>query len=202
VQTSTELCEKCHTDTETIRHKRDIDGGAHAGYVCTDCHDPHSTVANCGSDQCHPDVVALRSLPSQYHADIHTNINDMNLCLQCHPEGKQLHSMETTYKWVDDCLSCHIDMKNKEFLNVGPIQHSRVHNSVNCVACHDATYMDVAPIEGYDEWITFRTKELLGRSITSPYQSHYLQKDAKCGRCHFQDNPWGLTANLKITIDE
>jgi len=180
VQTSTELCEKCHTDTETIRHKRDVDGGAHTDFLCTNCHDPHTTVVDYGAEQCHSDVEALRVLPSQYHADMHADINDQNLCLQCHPEGKKLHKMETTYNWVDDCLNCHTVMHEEEFADAAAIEHSKIHNSVNCVACHDASNLEVAPIEGYGEWITFRTTELLGRSHTIPYQSHNLQKDVDC----------------------
>jgi cytochrome c551/c552 len=65
---------------------------------------------------------------------------------------------------------------------------------VTCVACHDASGLDVGPVEGEDVWITFRTTELLGRANTEPYQSHALQRSVMCDRCHYPDNAWGLTA--------
>jgi hypothetical protein len=54
--------------------------------------------------------------------------------------------------------------------------------------------LDVGPAEGENVWITFRTTELLGRANTEAYQSHALQRSVMCERCHFADNPWGLTA--------
>lgn len=139
VTSTTELCEKCHTDTETIRHRRDLGQAAHADFTCTDCHDPHTTAASCGAAGCH-ETVGSESPPIPGHdAD---------------------------------------------------------HASVTCVACHDASGLDVGPVEGESVWITFRTTELLGRANTEAYQSHALQRSVICERCHFADNPWGLTVPL------
>jgi hypothetical protein len=45
VDTSTELCTKCHTDPglDVPGHTAVVVGVAHADYACTDCHDAHST---------------------------------------------------------------------------------------------------------------------------------------------------------------
>jgi hypothetical protein len=137
VTSTTELCEKCHTDTETIRHRRDLGQAAHAGFTCTDCHDPHTTAASCGAAGCHETVGSETTAIPGHDAD---------------------------------------------------------HAAVTCVACHDASGLDVGPAEGENVWITFRTTELLGRANTEAYQSHALQRSVMCERCHFADNPWGLTA--------
>lgn len=140
VTSTTELCEKCHTDTETIRHRRDLGQAAHADFTCTNCHDPHTTAASCGAPGCHPTVGG-----------------------------------EST-----------------------PIPgHDADHASVTCVACHDASGLDVGPVEGENVWITFRTTELLGRANTEAYQSHALQRSVMCERCHYPENPWGLTAPVE-----
>ncbi len=143
VDSSTALCEKCHTDTETIKHKRNVDGEAHPDFTCTDCHDPHSTAASCAAFGCHAGVLA-----------------------------------------TDTSVTGH-----------GP-----PHEPVTCVACHDASGLAVGPLENQDVWITFRTTELLGRSQTKPYQSHYLQVSADCSRCHYVDNPWGLQESVEDTV--
>lgn len=132
VADATALCAHCHRDTETLRHNRDV-GQAHAGYVCTDCHDAHSAVASCTQQGCHD--------PGQ-------------------PDWQK--------------------------------QHDEHHDALACVACHDAAGLQVGPLEDGSLWMTFRTTELLGRANTEPYQSHQLQRDVNCRRCHFPDNPWDL----------
>jgi hypothetical protein len=71
--------------------------------------------------------------------------------------------------------------------------HSRLHQNVTCVACHDASDYEVAPVEGQDVWITWRTTELLGRATKNPYQSHALQRSVSCERCHYAGSQWGLS---------
>jgi hypothetical protein len=132
VASSTALCEKCHLDNDTLRHKRDLNDGAHADFTCTDCHNPHTTRAGCAD--CHD---------SQAIADV--------------PSG-----------------------------------HDPAHASVACVACHDASGLEVAPLESGGLWMPFRTRELLGRVIREPYQSHHIRLSVDCWRCHFRDNPWNL----------
>jgi len=139
VTSTTALCEKCHTDTPAIRHKRTMTGGAHLGFTCTTCHDPHSTRASCTTAACHPTVL---SAPSAIPG------------------------------------------------------HDRAHASVACVACHDAAGLQVGP-QPDGRWITWRTTELLGQKSTAPYQSHSIQRVVDCTRCHYPQNPWGLSEQRK-----
>lgn len=138
ISSSSQLCEKCHMDTETLKHKRDLGDGAHADFTCTDCHHPHTLLASCNSEDCHPEVTFSEELSTDYSG------------------------------------------------------HTLFHQSVNCVACHDASGLDVGPMEGQDIWTTYRMTELLGRSQTTPYVSHTITNEVVCGRCHFPDNPWDI----------
>lgn len=134
----TELCERCHKDTETLRHSRALSGEIHQGYACTDCHEPHSLQASCASADCHASV-----------------------------------SPET-------CPGFDAD-----------------HQSVSCTACHDASGAEVGPLEDGSRWVTFRTVEVLGRGQRKDFQSHHIQLQVDCARCHFPSNPWELADQIE-----
>jgi hypothetical protein len=135
VASSTELCGKCHADTETLRHQRNLGEGAHADFTCTQCHEPHSVAAGCSTTDCHPAL-----------ADPAFS----------HPGSEPEHA------------------------------------AVKCVACHDASGLEAGPLEEEAVWVVFRETQLLGRSSKSPYQSHTLDKQVDCARCHYPSNPWNL----------
>lgn len=144
VPNTTMLCEKCHLDNDTLAHKRELAGGVHAEFQCTDCHDAHDTQAD---------------------------------CVECHQE-------ELTDPLVDHQM------------------YSDSHRGLVCIACHDASGLQVGPAENQDVWVTFRTTELLGRVNSEPYQSHVVQREVACHRCHFADNPWELDEIHQGEIDE
>ena len=144
----TDLCEKCHTNTETLKHKRALGDQAHDGFICTSCHNPHSAVASCTQSGCHIEISEAGPATSQPQA-IYWNHRDP------------------------------------------------AHVNLACVACHDASGLEVGPLENQQVWMTFRTVLLLGRQNNEPYQSHDLQAVVDCGRCHFFGNPWGLNDQVK-----
>jgi hypothetical protein len=61
VGSTTALCEKCHTDTDTLRHHRDMGTTAHKDLGCTSCHNPHSAQANCSASGCHTGITGLQT---------------------------------------------------------------------------------------------------------------------------------------------
>lgn len=93
VQTSTELCEKCHqpgTDDS-----RDLKGSVHEGLQCATCHfqkgtemslDPHQSCAQCHPkvNPKHPDVTQLDTTYASKESK-----NDIHFvtCAVCHPQG-------------------------------------------------------------------------------------------------------------------
>jgi hypothetical protein len=187
-----QLCEKCHTDTATLQHGIDLGVQVHVGFSCIDCHDPHSTVASCVSSGCHADVMAERLRPSRQHANLTSN----DQCETCHPDALQIHSMETQRVGSHDCLSCHTDKDNVPVEETSPPQHSTRHALVDCVACHDASGLDIGVPEGSTTWTTFRTVQSVLGTVTEAYPSHNLQKLVSCQKCHFPGNPWGLPESV------
>jgi hypothetical protein len=130
-----ELCEKCHRDTDTLRHERNLGKDLHPDFDCTDCHDAHSTTTSCSDAACHAGVLV-----------------------------------------------------NSPFI----LGHDAAHTDVVCVACHDSTDLEVGLMDDGNTWALFRTTEPMGNPIRKLYQSHYLQREVDCDRCHYKNNPWGL----------
>lgn len=186
VADSTELCEKCHTDTEVIRHKRNLAGSAHADFVCTDCHDAHDASASC--DDCH--TISKTEIPTLLPE--HQTVDSNEDCGPCHAGAYSTHTVQIQESGNDDCMDCHGYLMGRASPEPIWIGHSPAHAQVTCVACHDSSGLEVGPAADDEVWVTFRTTELLGRTNREPYQSHTLQRTVDCVRCHFADNPWNL----------
>jgi len=115
-------------------------------------------------------------------------------CTECHDAHDTTASCGTS--------DCHEDVIEP----VTPIAgHDDDHRDVSCVACHDAAGMEVGPSEALGYWITFapwtyefsisETETNTETGIVA-FTSHNLILDASCERCHFTDNPWGLSDNV------
>jgi len=165
-------CEVCH---------RQVEDGVITGEIAW--HDPvsgyYETVADSTAlcSRCHRDTETLRHsrlVGEGAHAGF--------TCTDCH----DAHSTAT------GCAEqgCH-QPDEPEWQE----SHDEHHETLACVACHDASGLQVGPLEDGIHWMTFRTTELLGRANTEPYQSHQLQKEVNCQRCHYDENPWGLNVS-------
>lgn len=146
VNTSTELCEKCHVTTtgnafgSGVTHKITLGGSAHLNYAgfindvappqyCTDCHDPHDNQSKPACDDCH----AVRELDTHIlgNNEAHWNVS----CMACHDStgldvGPSLVE-ENAGLWVTQLT---------EMGRSGPstsdiISHSPTHE-VLCSKCH------------------------------------------------------------------
>jgi hypothetical protein len=158
VNTSSELCGKCHVTTagvaasggRGVTHGINLGGSAHANWAgewpqsdrpqyCTDCHDPHSTV------------------PLQ--------------CVDCHQD---VTTSDT-----------HMNGLNAVMLD-----------KVSCMACHDASGMEVGPHPDEAEnglFVTLVSEMGRDGTLSTTYvKSHSIQWEVTCNRCHFEDNPWEL----------
>jgi hypothetical protein len=69
--------------------------------------------------------------------------------------------------------------------------HDQAHANVSCVACHDASSLEVGPHPDTGIWTTFFPSE--GEDSLRAFPSHDTQVSVACDRCHFPDNPWGLS---------
>jgi predicted CXXCH cytochrome family protein len=194
--TPTELCEKCHLDSETLKHKRVLNGDAHVDFVCTECHDAHKMSASC--DECH--TVSMLELPKfiPEHQDVVTNQD----CNDCHNGAYESHSIVVQETGNDDCMDCHERLMGRKGLAPVQIGHSMVHATISCVACHDASNMEAGPLEGQAVWVVYRTTDGPFGPSTEPYQSHQLQLTVECDRCHFPGNSWGIIESADGSFDE
>ncbi len=197
VTSSTALCEKCHADSETLQHGRHISDSVHADFTCTDCHDAHTTIASCTAAGCHTEFT------TRYPTFIpeHTDQMDEQECTVCHASVADIH-MNILDETPVACLECHEFQMGEYAEPRYQTAHSNVHANVACTACHDGSALEVGPMPNGDQWITFRTTSLLGRDSTTPYQSHNVQREAECVRCHYPDNPWSLPLDIEEWPDE
>ncbi len=86
VADSTQLCEKCHTDSiGGSMHKMVLGGGAHSNQIgqpamrpeqCTDCHNPHTLKADCNA--CHGAKLKEKQIAG--HDAAHAKVK----CVACH----------------------------------------------------------------------------------------------------------------------
>lgn len=114
-------------------------------------------------------------------------VHEALVCTEC-------HDAHTTYS---SCSSsgCHDDWQSIEPAIAG---HDADHQNVSCVACHDASDLDVGPGEDADEqWHAFVSYSADGETITTPFSSHNIQREVSCDRCHFSDNPWDLASDIE-----
>jgi len=142
------------------------------------------------------------------------------LCLKCHDvsnvpehgnvqvggahEGYECTECHNAHDTTASCGTgdCHEDVIDPDTPIAG---HDEDHKDVACVACHDASGMEVGPSETLGYWIThapwsyevvISDTETRTESGIVPFTSHNIILDASCERCHFTDNPWDLSENV------
>jgi hypothetical protein len=117
------LCEKCHTDTDVLRHHRDLGKVAHASFQCTQCHDAHTNKASCGAAQCHPNLSKVSG-----HDAAHANVS----CVACHDAGGlQVGPNAATKTWIA--------WRTTELLGrktTAAYQSHNLQKGVDCARCH------------------------------------------------------------------
>lgn len=168
-------CDICHRVTDGVVDSRVVwlDAAA-AEYSSSD--NPYEMVGTNTElcEKCHRDTGIFfykRDLGNGAHAGMQ--------CTDCHGD----HTLQA------DCATCHGNVLETDEPVPG---HDAAHESVSCVGCHDASGLDVRPVEGRDIWLPHRTIEMPGKSGANPYLSHDLQREVACDRCHYANNPWGL----------
>jgi len=95
VETSNELCEKCHLAGDVENHLSAVVSGSHLDMTCTDCHDPHDTTASCSGAGCH-EIFALECEPIETHDKPHMEAS----CAACHDaDGLAISWNESDQVW-------------------------------------------------------------------------------------------------------
>lgn len=127
VASATELCEKCHTNTETLRHQRELGEAAHADFSCVDCHDPHSASASCTSAGCHPAQEA-RTAVEPGHDPAHAAV----ACVACHDAGGlAVAPSEDGTAWVAWRTTALLGRESEKIYQSHTLQRR-----VDCTRCH------------------------------------------------------------------
>ena len=137
LESTTELCLKCHAGADVPGHEEILFTEVHQDLTCTECHDAHGNSSGCSKSGCHEDALD----PAEPIAG-----------------------------------------------------HDEDHELVSCMACHDAAGLEVGLDEEVGLWTTFLATD--GGETLTPLVTHEVQLEADCERCHFSDNPWGLSESV------
>jgi hypothetical protein len=214
-------CARCHAPINWMPSMADLPESC---YACKfELEDPPSTIAESDWNDipcniCHKvdkkgnveaEFAWLEIAPLGEYADV---ASPSELCLKCHTAADvpghstiQLGGDHPDYICTDchsahdtstscDAVGCHPDVIEP----VTPIPgHDQDHRSVTCGACHDASGMEVGPDKESGLWTTFISGSAEDGVDRFPYTSHNVVLDARCDRCHFVNNPWGLSDTVK-----
>ena len=69
-------------------------------------------------------------------------------------------------------------------------------DTVTCMACHEASGLDVGPHPDEEMggiWVPQETTDGRGGPTTTAIISHSIVYTVACDRCHFEENTWELT---------
>jgi len=142
VADNTMLCQKCHTNTDVLRHRRGVGQPAHPDFECTSCHDAHSTRADCRAEGCHPGLAT--DVPEVMHDSAHDSLS----CVACHDaQGLEVGPLEDGTVWVTWRTTELLGRSTTE-----PYQSHAITREVDCQRCHHAgNPWELNPVEGAEE---------------------------------------------------
>jgi len=131
------------------------------------------------------------------------------LCLKCHDTTGipahgviQLSGAHAGY----ECTKCHSAHDTKTSCDPAGCHaeptaptagHDADHQAVACVACHDGSGMEVEPNDD-GIWTTFTSGTTETSTDKFSFTSHNVVLEASCDRCHFLNNPWGLSDSVTV----
>jgi hypothetical protein len=97
LDSTTDLCRKCHEEEDVLDHKPAVLlSEDHQDLSCTECHDAHQTVANCTDSDCHADIVAAAETIAGHDTD-----HQLVSCMACHDAaGLEVGPLEESGVWV------------------------------------------------------------------------------------------------------
>lgn len=147
-------------------------GSAHPDFSCGDCHDPHVVKVSCTDSGCHSNI------PTVFYElpATPTNGHPTNGSSFC--GGGNCHSMATAVAQTTRSI------------------HGPAHAFVACEACHGGSPMKAGPSLENGRWV------LLHEDGSELPFSHDLQSGVDCSRCHFENNPWGLSQVSGLEFDQ
>ena len=128
VDSTTELCRKCHEMADIPDHKSAVSlGEEHTDLTCTDCHDAHARTVTCVNSDCHQDISTNAGGVEGHDVD-HNSVT----CAACHDAaGLEVGPDEELGLWVTFAL---LTREGEEKL----LKHSShaYQTQVACDRCH------------------------------------------------------------------
>jgi len=156
-----------------------------------------------------PEITYLEVAAIEEYTEVATTTE---LCQKCHApvdlpnhEVAELGGAHVDYACTDchdahgaaavSCGStdCHDDVIEPTIPIAG---HDQDHQSVSCVACHDAAGMEVGIVEELGVWTTIVSGSAEFEQGAMALTSHNIVKVASCDRCHFEGNQWNLSGSV------
>lgn len=133
VQNANEICLKCHIPTNVEDHIGIEIGGAHADFLCTDCHNSHTLTTSCGESTCHESLLEPgKIIPG--HDDNHLNV----ACEACHDAaGLEVGLVEETGIWTTFAPWI-IELNGAQSSGLSRFVSHNTALEVNCERCHFA----------------------------------------------------------------
>jgi hypothetical protein len=144
--------------------------------LCTNCHLTSQGVSASGGRGVSHEIYLGGSAHKNW-AGVLTTERKPDYCTDCHDPHTQQPK---------GCVDCH---------EINAADHAKgsyaeMASVVSCMGCHEATGMDIAPVESMGGmWVPVVTE--MGRSgdvTTSPVISHSVNWLVNCDRCHFEGN--------------
>lgn len=127
METTTQLCQKCHLESMHDSHQPLILKGSHGDFNCTDCHDPHSSSATCSSSTCH-EPFAKECERIETHDKPHSEVT----CVACHDgDEPEIEWNEEQQAWDTVRPSLANNPKDYE-----PYVSHNIMLAVDCDRCH------------------------------------------------------------------
>ena len=121
VNTSTDLCGKCHNDTRFGWQEYKVSAHYQRGMDCATCHDPHST--------------SLKIVPGISGEEDNDPIS--SLCKNCHKENNSQFESTPHHQQGVSCADCHINnLEPAERTPHSVPDHSFAPNIETCNKCH------------------------------------------------------------------
>lgn len=132
VENSTELCLKCHAPVNVREHAAIEVGGAHQGYLCSDCHSAHDLTTSCSESDCHASLQDTENANIPGHDENHSSI----ACEACHDgSGLNVGPDEATEVWIT-FADWTVELEDSSESGYVPFTSHHIVLEADCERCH------------------------------------------------------------------
>jgi hypothetical protein len=185
-------CETCHLTVDGILQSdlawfnpltREDEPVNTPNELCTKCHLTTAGVRASGGRGVTHEIVLGGSAHANWAGAL-PQVWRPQYCSDCHNP----HTTEPK-----QCVDCHEGVLTLDKHMKGTAE---AHVDLSCLACHDASGMQVGPHPDPNQngvWTTLVSSVSRSGDVVTAYEkSHSVQWQVDCSRCHYAENPWEL----------